>query len=176
MTEIDRLKNECLARFEGHDYEPGKPRFAWHVHHDKLADLLAEPVINRVNFIIAHKPAHQVATRLKWLRPVVGEVPADLVKAWDVRDKARSAYYNSCYKTQVVYNEGWETCAKSRVAHAEARDACDKARAAYAKARDAYVEELKMIHDKELPGCPWDGKAMVFPDAAEAAKEENNEF
>ena len=43
------LKAKVLARFAGHDYVPDGPVvFAWHIHHDVLAEPLCEPVSRRV--------------------------------------------------------------------------------------------------------------------------------
>jgi len=47
MPSYSDLRAKCLARFEGHDYDPDGPLvFAWHVHHDKWIEPLTEPIIN----------------------------------------------------------------------------------------------------------------------------------
>lgn len=34
---------------------------------------------------------------------------------------------------------------------------------AYGEARKAYEDEIASLHAEECPGCPWDGKQLVFP-------------
>jgi len=93
MDDIEALRKECLAAFEGRDYEPGgAPVFAWHVHHGELIKPLREPIANRVDWICAEKAAHEIPVRLRWLRPVLGAVPAAFTKAWVAYDKAWAAY------------------------------------------------------------------------------------
>ena len=60
------------------------------IHHAVRLERLSEPVENRVRAIRETKPMHEVETRLRALRPFVGEIPAavdkaqtDYEKAWD---------------------------------------------------------------------------------------------
>jgi hypothetical protein len=119
----------------------------WHVHHKRLCELLTEPLENRIVYMKDNKPENEIETRLRWMTPVRGRVPVALVEAGPAYDKARAAYQ-------------------------EAGPAYDKPRAAYQKARAAYRKAwvvagavLERLHAKEHPGCPWDGKRLVFPQA-----------
>ena len=42
----------------------------WHVHHDVLAERLTCPLSERIAFIRAEKPAHEIETRLRLPKPV----------------------------------------------------------------------------------------------------------
>ena len=46
--------------------------WAWHVHHETLAERLTEPIKNRIAYIKSDKPAHEIDTRLRLLKPMVG--------------------------------------------------------------------------------------------------------
>jgi hypothetical protein len=116
----------------------------WHVHHEQLAEFLTEPIANRIAYIKSDKPKSEVPIRLKWMTPVLGEVPAG-------PSKARAAY-----------DKAWAALVKARAAYDKAWAALVKARAAYDKARAAAQPALKRLHEAEHPGCPWDGKT-IFP-------------
>ena len=62
--------------------------FAWHIHHQILLEPLLEPIESRIAYIKANKPANEVPTRLKLLRPVKGPLPPGLVKAGEAYAKA----------------------------------------------------------------------------------------
>ena len=68
----------------------------WCVHHAVRLEHLTEPVENRAAYLRSLKPSHEVETRLRALRPVVGQLPPALVKAYADRQKAvadwRKAY------------------------------------------------------------------------------------
>jgi tetratricopeptide (TPR) repeat protein len=168
MDTYAELRAEVLKRFEGHDYSPdGPPVWAWWVHHDTLAEPLRGPIVERVDWIINHKPAHEIPTRLKWLYPVLSEVPPAIVEASAALDKARAAYD----KASAAYERAWDAPGKARAVYDKARAALDKAwaaynkaRAAYEKALAAYGKDLTALLERELPGCPWDGTFLVFED------------
>jgi hypothetical protein len=124
----------------------------WHVHHERLAEFLTEPIANRIRYIKSAKPKGEVATRLKWMTPVL-DPPAPLMKAWVAYAKAQAAY-----------NKAWATYDKARVVYDKTQAVYDKADAAYNKALAAYNKAwvLKRLHAAEHPGCPWDGKT-IFP-------------
>jgi len=143
MADYSKLRSECLARFEGHDYIPtGPPVFAWHIHHGTLIELLFEPIANRVDYIIEDKPECEVETRLEWLRPLKGSLPA-------AYNKAGAA----CLVGVVEFGDGDTVCRWA---------AYNKAWAAYDKAGAELKPELEKLHTAELPGCPWDGDQLIF--------------
>ena len=108
-------------------------QWVWHVHHDVLLEPLTEPIENRIAHIKENKPKEEQATRLRLLKPVAGQIPADLNKAQADQDKAQA--------DQDKAQADWDK------AHAD----WDKAQA------DPAVEAL---HEKECPGCPWNGRTI----------------
>jgi len=148
-----------------------------------LLEAATEPIENRIAYIRNHKPADEVETRLRLLRPVAGDLPPELVEARAALDKA-GATHN---KARAAYNKAWDAYNKARAAYDKARAAYNKARAAYNKARAAYNKaraaynkawdalnkaladhtgEIEALHRVECPDCPWDGQT-IFPDKKE---------
>ena len=129
----------------------------WHLHHEELLEWLTEPLINRVEYVRAAKPAAEIETRLRWMKPVLGTLPAPVVKAWAAYGKAWAAYG----KARAAYD-------KATAAYEQAWAAYGKAWAAYGKARAAYEQARAMpaiegLHIIEHPGCPWNGRT-IFPE------------
>ena len=56
--------------------------FWWHVHHEVLVEYLTEPVRARINYIKSDKPKHEIETRLRLLKPVLGKIPLT-EKGWE---------------------------------------------------------------------------------------------
>jgi tetratricopeptide (TPR) repeat protein len=139
----------------------------WHLHHQQLHEMVNEPIQNRIDYIMKHKPEHERITRLEWLRPVLFlEVPRE--KAWAAYDKARAAYD----KARAAYDKARAAYDKARAAYKKAWAAYDKARAAYDKARAAYnkawapYDKARAAYDKAW--AAYD-KARAAYDKARAA-------
>jgi len=176
---IDKLCAECLARFEGRDYDPdGPPMWAWHIHHTELVEVLIEPVASRVAWICDSKDPAEIPRRLERLRPVLGELPEavaeagrGLIEAVKVCRAAREAHeayiIKACNGNRIPPNEIWKVLGEPtrRYRYSEALTALDKAGWAYDKAREAHAKELEALHTVECPNCPWDGKRLVFPES-----------
>ena len=162
MTDYSELRAKVLKRFEGRDYVAGGLYvFVWHVHHDRLAGPLTEPIANRVDWIISEKPEAEIATRLEWLRPVVGPLPRELVqaradyskayadcdKACADYDKARADYSKACAdydKACADYDKASTDCDKAYTDYDKASTDCDKASADCVK---AYADCVKACAD-----------------------------
>src|SRR3989337_2595253 len=137
----------------------------WHIHHEVLLEW-SDDIQERIDFIQAEKPKHEVEIRLRLLKPVQGALPPKLVKAGDARGKAEDANAKA-----------WDAYVKARDAYVKAGDARDKAKAAYDKAWDAfgkdwdayrkaydkYLPQIEALHALECPDCPWDG-STIFPE------------
>jgi len=137
----------------------------WHIHHEVLLEW-SDDIQERIDFIQAEKPKHEVEIRLRLLKPVQGALPPKLVKAGDARGKAEDANAKA-----------WDAYVKARDAYVKAGDARDKAKAAYDKAWDAfgkdwdayrkaydkYLPQIEALHALECPDCPWDG-TTIFPE------------
>lgn len=50
-------------------------KIAWHVHHEKLWEVLTEPIENRIAYIKSDKPKDEQTTRLRLLKPIIGPLP-----------------------------------------------------------------------------------------------------
>ena len=133
--------------------------FYWHCHHRILVEFVTNPN-ERIDYIKADKPAHEIPIRLKWFRPVKGKLPAKVVKTGAAYDKAGAVYD----KAWAVRDKAWVVYDKARAAYVKAWAAHDKARAAHDKALAEHKPALEALHAKECPSCPWDGDSLVFPD------------
>ncbi len=141
----------------------------WHIHHDVLVEPLTEPIEARAEYIRAHKPEHERATRLRLMKPVRGSLPevakarakrdkadAEWAKAVAERDKAdaelakaRAAWDKANAEWYKTYTE-WD---KARVEWDKADAECDKV---------CFLPSVLKLHAKECPNCPWDGRT-IFP-------------
>src|SRR3990170_785217 len=158
----------------------------WHIHHEVLLEW-SDDIQERIDFIQAEKPKHEVEIRLRLLKPVQGALPPKLVKAGDARGKAWDAYVKArdAYvkagdardKAKAAYDKAWDAFGKDWDAYVKAGDAYDKAKAAYdkdwdafgkdwdayRKAYDKYLPQIEALHALECPDCPWDG-FTIFPE------------
>ena len=123
----------------------------WHIHHKALCEPLLEPIENRIEFIKAAKPADEVETRLRLMRPVRGKIPVALARAGAALHKAYAAW-------QKAY-AAWH---KAYAAWQKAYAALQKAYAALQKAYTVALPALEKLHAQECPNCSWDGKT-IFP-------------
>ena len=69
-AKFEQLRKKALARFKGHN-EPGKTIVLF-CHHEKFAEVLSEPIENRIDYIINEKPEGEIETRLCWIQPYKG--------------------------------------------------------------------------------------------------------
>ncbi len=128
-----------------------KKQIVWHAYHAgslcQLVDLEARRAdIERI------KPFHELPTRQRLMRPVVGQLPEKFIaacEAWDATWDARDA----TWETRDAAWETWEAIRETRDAAREAWDA------AYAQ----YKVKIETLHATECPDCPWDGNT-IFPE------------
>ena len=106
----------------------------WHIHHDVLCEPLTEPLRKRKDYIRENKPKEEVVYRLAIIKPVKGNLPPEVDKAWAARDEASAAYDEA----SAAYGKAW-------AARDEALAACSK--------------ELQALHDQQCD-CKWDGKTI----------------
>ena len=128
-------------------------QFAWHVHHDRLVEVLTESIEARQEYIRDAKPEDEIATRLRLLKPVVGELPAAVIDAG-----------RAVTETWGAYIEARRADVKGRV-YVEAMRAYAKARMAYGQVLRTHASEpnseLNTLHAQECPDCPWDGRSIL---------------
>ena len=116
-----------------------KVKFAWHVHHNQLAEVLIRPMTKRRAYIKSEKRAGEVATRLRLFHSVKGQLPTPLVGAAE-------AYIA---ENQIVIKKGWSP----RLL---------ETRREYKQQLLRYGKALEKLHAEECPNCPWDGRT-IFP-------------
>ena len=106
-----------------------------HVHHDTLLEPLTEPMEARARYIRTNKPPHEIETRLRLMKPLIGRLP-ELDKACAVWNKARAERDKACVEWTKARVEWTKACAQPSVL---------------------------ALHAKECPNCPWDGRT-IFPE------------
>jgi hypothetical protein len=76
----------------------------WHVHHDQLFEYCYSYDL-RVAFIKRCKDSSEVNTRLRLLKPVVGDLPCQILEAYKAcveADKARDEAYKACVEAYIA--------------------------------------------------------------------------
>ena len=119
-----------------------KTQFYWHIHHDRLIELLTEPIKDRIQYIRKNKPENEIELRLKLLKPVMDILPKDFIEAY----KAWYEAYKAWYEADKAWDEAYKT-----------RDEANKTRD---EAHNKNLPLLEELHKKECPGCPWNGKTI----------------
>ena len=107
----------------------------WHVHHNVLCETLTEPAEERRRYIRSQKPVGEVPVRLRLFRLIVGQLPEPIARVREARLRLGT------YRDRVALEMAW-------------RDEI--------LAMTHYRKEMKALHAKECPNCPWDGKT-IFP-------------
>ena len=74
------------------------PELYWLLHHGRLLEWTTEPVESRIEYIKTQKPTNEIATRLRWLRPVKnpGKLPLRVLEACADYNKACADYDKAC--------------------------------------------------------------------------------
>lgn len=134
-----------------------KSGFYWHVHHN-IAIEWCYDYDERLESIKSHKPKEEQEVRIKLLQPVLGKLPSKLTKAGLAYDKARLAYIEA----RDAYDEARDAYIKTSAAYNKARDAFIKAKHAYINEMMNCRKAIEILHAKECPNCPWNGKT-IFP-------------
>src|SRR3989337_3040932 len=137
----------------------------WHIHHEVLLEW-SDDIQERIDYIKAHKPPHEVVSALGLLKPFQGALPPKLVKAKAAYDKARDAFVKASVayaKARDAYDKARDAFVKASVAYAPPREAYDTARDAYNKAYDECLPQIEALHALECPDCPWNG-TTIFPE------------
>lgn len=119
-------------------------KFAWHVHHGVLMEVLTDPIAVRRKYIRDCKPVSEQELRLQLLKPVKGKLPTVLVDAAEALRKARLAIGR-----RFDYKQD---------------HALTAARKDMSVARRKTVVAVDKLHKQECPDCPWDAqRRSIFP-------------
>jgi hypothetical protein len=120
--------------------------WCWLIHHETIVEKSTEPMSNRVEFIKECKPKGEIETRLKWMRPIRGELPAEVMEAWKAYEEARKAHKEA----RKVDGEAWKVYEEASKVHGEAIE--------------NNQEAIEKLHREECPGCPWSwDQGTLFP-------------
>ena len=159
------------ANFENGGLAQGKVGdYYFHIHHGVLVERLTEPLENRIAYIKANKPANEIATRLRLIRPAVGveqifkAYDEVMVPAWKTYSEAKASAGKTYYEVRAsawkTYDEATASAWKTfNEAVASAEKTYD---AAVAPARKAFNEAVEALHAEQCPNCPWNGET-IFP-------------
>ena len=130
--------------------------WCWLIHHRVIVERSTEPLARRVDFVRTFKPRNEVPIRLKWMRPVKGKLPIEVVEA----EKAFREAEKACTGT---YRKIYEEAGK---AYGEVGKAYGEAEKAYEETIERNRPEIEKLHREECPGCPWDwDQGTLFPEA-----------
>ena len=133
-------------------------RFAWHVHHTLLLEVLTEPLPVRQAYIRRSKPLAEQALRQRLLQEVKGQLPAVVVEAGVAYGEAGAAYKQAWG----VYKLAGAAYGEAGVAYGEAVAAYVEAGGVYMLALEQHLPEIEALHRQECPDCPWNGET-IFP-------------
>jgi hypothetical protein len=122
------------------------PQAYWHMYHNELFEFLPKYAVEeRIRYIQTEKPEHERELRLRLLRRVKGELPAEVGVAWQTCRAAWQAYdYDTARR---AYNIAWE---------------------AYHDTLSAHRDEIEALHKQECPDCPWDGETIFAQEPPDA--------
>ena len=120
-------------------------RYYWHIHHDQLWDRASEPIENRIAYIEALKPPHEIALRLRLLREITG--PA--IERLQIALQAYEAVEGPAWQAyQDVQGPAWQAYEAVQGPAWQAYKAVEK------------MIDFERLHREQCPDCPWDGKSI----------------
>ena len=180
-TQFEKLAAAAIKRFKGNNH-PGKTVVLF-LHHDQFAEILTEPIENRIRFIVEEKNPSEIPTRLKWIQPYIplpeSQAWTDWQKAWTAWQKACADSAKACADSEKAWTDWQKACADSakacadsakawtdwQKAHADSAKACadsEKAWADWQKAHADWQKAQEPLFMAAHPDCPWNGKTL-FP-------------
>jgi len=135
-------------------------KFAWHIHHDLLVEPLTNNIEQRREFIRQYKPKHEQALRLRLLKPVKGQLPAEVVEAGKAWLASGQAYDDATARWIFAMDHAPEDARAAydelcRTATISANKWCE-----YVEALKRHAKEVEALHRQECPGCPWNGRTI----------------
>jgi len=158
------------------------PQYTWHVHHDRLVEILTAPMQERIDFINKSKAERERPLRLRLFKLVknqslIASIDEAYKKAtapaYEAYKKARATADEAYEKAMALADEAYEKAMAPadeayKKAMAPADEAYEKAMApadeAYKKARatayEAYEKAINDLHEKECRNCPWNGETI----------------
>jgi len=124
-----------------------------------------DSIEGRVGEIERTKPAYEHETRLRLMKLVKGELPAELATALQAYEPAWQGFepvwevYEPAWQG---FEPAWLTYEPAWLAYLAAREAYDTARQAFETLYTKHLPAIEALHAIECPDCPWDGES-IFP-------------
>ena len=116
--------------------------FCWRIHHERLLEILMEPLENRIEYIQTCKPVGEREIRLRLLQPVQGTLPEPVVAAgWRFRHALKTCRGPSFSSYSCL---------------------CSRAETALRDVIWEYKWAIDKLHSEECLDCPWD-ENTIFP-------------
>ena len=132
-------------------------KFAWHVHHDILLEPLLRPLKTRIAYIRRSKPQEEIEGRLRLLKLVKGELPAEIIEAGRAWVKA----FKPSFEAEKAKAEADK--ASPEAVWLEADETLFKAERAWFEALERNREAVEKLHWEECPDCPFRNRKSIFP-------------
>ncbi len=152
-----------------------------HLHHEVLAEMLTQPIENRISYILSDKPVAEQALRLRMMGPpIIDEqvmADAELQKADAESQKAsaellkadaellkadaerQKAYFES-QKASAAYLKASAELQKADAERQKASAAWLKAYATWEKASAVWLKAYEAHYARLYPESPWDGNTI----------------
>lgn len=140
-----------------------RPIAIWHPDPTTLMMFSYASVEKRARYVRANRPPHEIPTRLRLMKAVLGSLPAAVEEVLEGVERAERALEEATH----------EYITKRTASARAAKEALAKPASAASAALRGAVEEnwpaIDALHQLECPDCPWDGRT-IFPNmtAAEA--------
>lgn len=132
----------------------------WHIHHDQLLEMATEPIARHRKYIVISKAVDEIKTRLRYLKPVKGILPAEVVGAF----RFHTGFVENLRKVWEFY---WHVKRGDRTGRRkmfeQLHESRDKADADLRVTLQKYESEINRLHREEC-SCPWNG-ITLFPAA-----------
>lgn len=123
----------------------------WHAYHHPRLLFLVDDYDARVNIIKTTKPKNEQEDRLRWFKEVAGQLPVELIKAFQAQFKANQVWF----KSQQVFIE-------TNPAIIKAEQVFIQATRGFRKIYRKHLPAIEKLHTEECPNCTWDGMKLVF--------------
>lgn len=131
----------------------------WHIHHDQLLEMVTESIARRRKYIRENKVVDEIRTRLRYLKPVKGILPGEVIEAFRFHEdvmKHRDRIWKFHWSMHIDHHP--------RVTHRlfeELFELRAKADRDLRVTLQKYESEINRLHNEECC-CPWNGTTL-FP-------------
>ncbi len=143
------------------------PGMYWLCHHELIMEWV-DDYDQRVAYIKSEKKPRERPRRLHWFRRVQGELPAELVRAARIARKHVDAFFRArqtslhhlCSDRYRSDPSGYKRLCATET---RLRRIAKRADTRYWNLLKKHKRRIVRLFRQECPGCPWNGKRLVFP-------------